>query len=835
MIRLKSERKQKNGFYYNRIEGRDSMEWKRIIYQRKFILFIISILIINFLLFVREQVGSGNFEDLLTQKKIRTEYVELCRNMGDVDSAASLIADKMKENEVFLSLLYYKELENDYPKDYEEFGSKDEAELSRTQPIISSRFDEKVNSLEENELLAGQHVLSDILKELEYLKSYEEYVDNIHEQASDMRNISIFSNKGSFAYRNILKTEHDFSKLKFVNVTLGNDRPITSVVNYGTNHYMLLLLVAALTLQLTKERQIGLWTLIHSTRRGRAYLFINRCVVLFLGTAIMTIGNYLGLFLVSRQIHGELDFGRSVQSVEQFHEITANISIGTFIILLIAIKIVLLFLLSLLIWFVHCSGDSKVLQLGFLGIVLGVEYVAYRWIPPLSNWNSVKYINLFHCINPTEIMISYRNLLIFNVLANLKVLFFFAFAVFLLLLIYGCYVTNVRKKPIHPVAKCIQYSRDLMNKLPMGKISLSLFWTELYKLMILQKGGLILLSLLWLLLSSFDTHELYYSSEEKLVNQFYEEMGGAPKEAVYTYIENLKSKLQSVELEYQEKANLYSLNQISSYEYEEASLKYMGYEGQRKALMIIQNRMQYIKELKDETGSQVWLVNPRGYEYLMGEDAFSKHAITAFEAVFCVILLISGIFSFEKSSGSIPLVRSTQKGRTALFRIKLKTAAVIVFLIWFFIYGFELWNAYHYYRLSYLDAPIQSLSIFRDITFSIRIGTVLAIVYLLRLLLLLATAAIAILLSLILKDNSIPASVAALLSTSFLYIIGLSGFSNTTIVLPIGFYEILLRGIKPANVIVICSLLIGGGSSIYQSHRIWCGHSKLRGKGSDSI
>ena len=99
------------------------MEWKRIIYQRKFILFIISILIINFLLFVREQVGSGNFEDLLTQKKIRTEYVELCRNMGDVDSAASLIADKMKENEVFLSLLYYKELENDYPKDYEEFGS----------------------------------------------------------------------------------------------------------------------------------------------------------------------------------------------------------------------------------------------------------------------------------------------------------------------------------------------------------------------------------------------------------------------------------------------------------------------------------------------------------------------------------------------------------------------------------------------------------------------------------------------------------------------------------------------------------------------------------------
>lgn len=76
--------------------------------------------------------------------------------------------------------------------------------------IIHLRFWKNISRLSESEQLLFLTVLRDIESQLEYIKKYPEDMKQIQTNAQQLMTFSIFSDKNSFTYNNIVKTGQGF-------------------------------------------------------------------------------------------------------------------------------------------------------------------------------------------------------------------------------------------------------------------------------------------------------------------------------------------------------------------------------------------------------------------------------------------------------------------------------------------------------------------------------------------------------------------------------------------------------------------------------------------------
>ena len=68
------------------------------------------------------------------------------------------------------------------------------------------------------------------------------------------------------------KTADDYANLKHIDLELGNDKPIISVVNFGLVHYIIFIFNLAIIIVFIQERKSGLWNIIHATKKGDFHL-----------------------------------------------------------------------------------------------------------------------------------------------------------------------------------------------------------------------------------------------------------------------------------------------------------------------------------------------------------------------------------------------------------------------------------------------------------------------------------------------------------------------------------------------------------------------------------
>ena len=91
-------------------------------------------------------------------------------------------------------------------------------------------------------LFAKNEALSELAQQLEYIEQYPDYLLEIDKKASQLNTISIFANDDSLSSKNICKTTEDYAPLKNITLELGNDKPITSVIEFDLVHFLLLIL-----------------------------------------------------------------------------------------------------------------------------------------------------------------------------------------------------------------------------------------------------------------------------------------------------------------------------------------------------------------------------------------------------------------------------------------------------------------------------------------------------------------------------------------------------------------------------------------------------------------
>ncbi len=597
-------------------------------------------------------------------------------------------------------------------------------------------------SLKKNNVDTQLYVLSDFSDTIEYIKSYPEYLESIRNNAKRLQSFSIFSDTDSLANKNISKTVEDYAELENVELSLVNDKALESVTDFGFIHYAILIFSVILSFQLIAERKRGLWGLVHSTPNGRAKLAYKRIFLIICCVTVFTFTAYITLYTCAFMLYGGMEsIFASAQSFEILQNFTLPINALVFLIIYISVNALTQSSLAILIWFILSGVHNRSIAIGISGVIFGAEFLLYQIIPSQSNLAIFKYTNVFYLINPSEPIVTYTNVFCFVTLINLFTLV--SVTAILIILIFSILgIINQTKTYPYKTENVIEYFiLKLLNKISIiyhkAVEHLPTTGFELYKLLIMQKGIVVLIALSFILFSSATTNEIIYGGTDELVQDFYREYSGPVTDDTLEHINFLHSEIESFDIELSQAYSDYINGVISKDEYNQISMRSYAYDEKREALNIIDNHVNYVNS-QNANGNDAWLVNTVGYENLLGTESNRRHLIYYVLSVFSLIVMFSGIFTFEKRNGMFKTLNSTANGRIWLTKRKYFSAAIITVTLWIIAILAELYDVCSQYPLPDLEAPVQSIEFLGTFPLNISIVSYIALGYSLNFFILLA-------------------------------------------------------------------------------------------------
>ena len=183
----------------------------------------IALLIINVSLYVYQQTKGAGLKELRFETAQRQWCVDYYGNY-DIEAAINAVDSDIER------ILSYRKADKQ--------GVESEAAVENYTSVVF----EKYKPLSDSEQLLFLTVLRDVESQLEYISKYPEDIRQIQTNAQQLMTFSIFSDKNSFTYNNIVKTGKDFEKVADVSLYLVNNKAAGSFVNYYYTFYLYLLL-----------------------------------------------------------------------------------------------------------------------------------------------------------------------------------------------------------------------------------------------------------------------------------------------------------------------------------------------------------------------------------------------------------------------------------------------------------------------------------------------------------------------------------------------------------------------------------------------------------------
>lgn len=680
-------------------------ECKRVLLAPKLWGLLALLLAVNlFLLITQDGHVSGFYAEYQTALPHFTALdpeqaeTEIEQELSDLQKLGLLNAFLNEEDEQFRELLR--------EDCVEELGEDFEARLSE--------YDLSEDAMQETYRRGA--VLEALSAQLAYIRSYPAYLRQVQANVKQMKALAIFSTEGSFSQRNIEKTSRDFPAE--VALQMDNDFAVTMLVTDQVGGYTLLIFTLFLTLQFLDERKRGLWSLVHGTPEGRGRLACRRAGILLGGITLGTLVLLGGKLLFGAVAYGGLgSLTRNVQSLAVFSDFPWVMPVWTALLGYYTLRILGMWLVGMAVWAILQAVNHLPLALAAAGAVIAVEFTLFRFIPDSYAIVILRYVNLFAMVNVTELMLHYLNLNLFGVPVQGFLLSLGLVVPMLPVLFAGNLLLAQRKKPISRQNALLVFLDRL--RVPFSKAvgRLRLLGMELYKLLWLQKGVLVLLLLAVYVFGVMD----------------------APYPDVALYDTTLSGLSASMEGPITEDTVRALDEKISEYSDWDPT-------GPIVQQLLILNRLRV--KAKNSLAAQdgLWFINPVPFAALMGAD-YRYQRTNAIVLLLALVLLLSGVFSQERQSRTTQLLQGTPRGRGALLRKKTAAAVLLTVAVWLIFEAGELCLIYKAYGSPAFSAPIQSLDAFSDLQFAVCLGTGVLVYMLLRLLAMLAATGVIVLLS----------------------------------------------------------------------------------------
>ncbi len=799
------------------------MEIKRVLLNKKTIISFLLIVILGVGFFINSQFHIEKYNNYSIKEinSYRQKYIDELKNLPN-DSISDAVWEKLSFVNTICDLIDFEKIKIDNYDEYLELWSENEKSIRLKNPSASDFYDKNKKYISASDYHLKQIVLENISGQVEYINGFDSYLQSITNKADNMNSVSIFKTDDDEVDENIEQTVEDYNHLKNIELNIGIDEPIESVVNSPVIGYLLAIFSLFIIFICFEERKKGLWCLVRSSQKGRTILAMKRTGILAVSVILSTTIMYGVMFLSSFTIYGGVeDLFRNIQSIPSFKNFVFPMTELEFILLFILINIITQLVVAFILNFVFTVIQNISLAIGVTGIIFAGELLIYNYLPFQNFLSFFKCVNLLYYINPYDPITKYRNIETFGIIINFLYLLLFSAIILAVIFIVLSIIISTKKYPVKSPSKAEILINRFLNRIKKiywcGVEKFTVIGYEIYKLLIVQKGILVLAVFVFILLSSVSTDRIYYSNTDSMVNKFYTQYSGEITDKTREYVNVLESEIAEVDNEFACAVNDYKNNRISKEEYENKSMKSEVYEFKREALNIIKERIKYADD------NNVWLVNPNGYESLLGERGYNRQENYVLLSVFCIIIIMSGLFAYENKSSMHNMIMASYRGREYLFKKKMLTAIILTIIIWLFISVAELYDVLSKYTITDFSAPVKSLIFLNELPFNMPIWIYISSIYFARLVLLLSVTYIVCAFSTAAKfEICMIASIIILIIPSVLNIIGISFFKYLSVSVPIALTEMINNSSHYIFIIPILLITAIGTLCIYISKKRWC-------------
>ncbi|MFA7673283.1 MAG: hypothetical protein WCY62_05470 [Clostridia bacterium] len=690
-------------------------ELKRIIVSRTNIICIAFLIFVNIFIFFWESDPGGDRYTLSEYTSHYTQVMNTCKAMDNAEAISYLNNLKLQsEGKIFIpdwlnsKDMERKELLAEYY--YKKYGEQ----------MINDIENGKVDISEQavNKAYITIDVCNKLIEKINYLIEYPEYLNTMRENAENMKTVSIFSDPNSFSYRNIIKTVNDFSSIHITEISLDNDLAITSLFTDSISDYSILAYMMVIVLLLIQERKKGLWPLIYAYPEGRSTLAAKRVFILFICSVIATVFLIGGRFLTAGITYdGFGDMSHPIQSMSMFQGVSQPLTVGTFLINFFVFKIIGTWVISLIIYMLMLAVSNTSLGVAITALFLGTEYTLFALIPDSYAIAVLRFVNIFAMINYSRIYTRYLNINISGYPVNGSTLTTYMIPAAIVIFAVSCIIIHHKKKPFSTPNPLLRlYDRILKFRAGFAD-RFRLFFTELHKILWIQKGIFVIsVLLLW---------AIFISS--------YPPINASEYDGTLVYFESMFTGEVTDD----------TLSKID----EQMEIAYAEME---RGNVNEATKIQYLSVMKAEAeaknGTGLWILDSTVYDALMNKNIEGYQRKTGIIAILFTSVMIAGVFAYEHQQKMKYLLCSTDKGRSVLWRKKTVSACILTTVVWLIVYGFEILHTTRVYgSLHSFSAPIQS--IMSEFPFRMSILSYLVLMYLLRLVVLLTVSFMVLLVS----------------------------------------------------------------------------------------
>lgn len=521
-----------------------------------------------------------------------------------------------------------------------------------------------------------------------YVDQYQKNLQDTINRAEYMKGISIFSKEGSYAEKNIEKTEADAQKLLNVIPEVMKTPFIPFWLGSDLGDYLIIVLIFAVLKGFLQERREEMWGLVRLTKNGRGQLLVRRLCLMAVLIAVYVCILFLLRFIICSAVLGIFDqWTAPIQSNAAFAFFAIPCTIAEYVICFLLAKICGYVIIAWLFYGIFCAiRENKFLYLVCGALLIG-EWLLKNSIRTNSKLYILNLINIFTIIDIYEITSVYYNLNFMGQAVSSMAVVAAAMgligtaAVAWLFILQGRQYPNIQKKKVLKGAAAWKWMKR-------GKKISAVFMIEGKKIFIFQKG-LILLIILGLLQGyRVERQFQYLSREESYLQAYYNMFEGSLDDEAMTLAEREEKKLQAM---------------IDGAE--DGDIR-RSYAEQKRAFDTVYTEMQRVWIWK-QNGENVWLMNPKGYQKLMemGKDK----AVDLSLCISWVVLLSIGSWYMEKRNGMTTILHVTPRGLAYIQRQKIKWMIVYAFFVFAMVFGVEVGNTLYRFPIGGIGASVKSL------------------------------------------------------------------------------------------------------------------------------
>lgn len=552
-------------------------------------------------------------------------------------------------------------------------------------------------------------LVKDIKAEVESADSYNEYVDQVIDDARKRLTVSGLFQENEFSNKNLKKTIEDYKNVSKKELAAQPQKGVLLILQSKVSDYLMLALILLITAFLIiPEKESRETVLFATTVNGQEKTIKAKFMVLLIMICCLYLIFYIENILTAQIVYGIGDTSRYIQSITEYKGCLHGITVAQFMAVIFSLKLMVFVIIAMLMIAVCYRMESGAKIVTFIGIFGAAEFIMHRYIPESSLLSPFKYINIISFLKIDKLLGKYVNINFVGYPVNSS----YVVIISIVTIGVGLYVFFIRQWKV----SCIAWNKKFHIKhIFDGIYRRNMYFYEMLR--IGRKSRILVVFTAVAVLQILRMQMYSYENEPDKVyfRTYMQYISGLSYTDQQKYVENENQRYDRILNE-----NVTEENRVQH------GNNLLPYNAWQKVI----GEYESISMLR-ESGADVQLTYSDGYEQLMGAD--SKLYVASYVVlVILLILAFSGIYAIDYEENMNDLISVTYYGRRKIMYERTKYSVVTGIICFVMTYLPEFIMVQTKIGLSGYQTAAGSLS-FHIMAGNLKIWQCMLIFYILRL------------------------------------------------------------------------------------------------------